>query len=131
MSNVLHTCKNLSITYSYWIVLNIIILQIHQSCICWIIETISGINADIFKFPWIIIFKSINFFSINFYREENLEKNIILKICIYLLFIFYLFISNGLFNLNLVPLVRLHCSVKVSITIAIDRVDKVELAIFT
>ena len=47
------------------------------------------------------------------------------------MFVFYLSIYNGLFNLNIVPLVCLHCGVKVSITIAIDRVDKVELAIIT
>ena len=45
------------------------------------------------------------------------------------MFIFYLSIYLVLFNLNLVPLASVHCSVKVGITTAIDRVDKEELAI--
>ena len=48
-----------------------------------------------------------------------------------ILIVFYLSIHLGLFNLNLEPLVCFHCSVEVSITIAIDGVDEVELAIIT
>ena len=122
------------ITYSWWIFLNIFVFQVPKSRIGWIIETISGKYSDIFKRPWVIVFISFDFFVVNFDDEENLKKNDKSEMFSkreLILIVFYLSIHLGLFNLNFDPLVCFHCSVEVSIAIAIDGVDEVELAIIT
>ena len=63
-------------TYSCRIFLNIFVFQVLKSRIGWIIETISGKYSDIFKRPWVIVFKSFDFFVVNFDDEENLKKTI-------------------------------------------------------